>query len=281
MSCKMQARSLLPFCPQGQDYYECAIGLFTGCCSHNPCTTGICGDQSTTTTIDDCSDVPTSTKPSLATSLKSSMMGGPQPTVAETTQTHKSLTTSFTTETSTITGGNIFSDINSDLSSATALLGGKHPSSSTTSNGTSPTKTSTPAALLHSLTHGKAIVITLVVLAFLVALFLFIFCCIRRRRRNKSSSTGNGLININFNRNKATTTQKDQIRVLRNTSEDERRHVQEMDIELDRLAIMQRQQQREELEREGERRRVERMRRDDASVLAERQSALDQLEGRR
>ena len=30
-------------CPPGQMFYECAIGPFIGCCSTNPCGTGVCG----------------------------------------------------------------------------------------------------------------------------------------------------------------------------------------------------------------------------------------------
>jgi hypothetical protein len=35
-------------CPEGTAFYKCAVGPFTGCCSHNPCDTGLCGD------IEDC-----------------------------------------------------------------------------------------------------------------------------------------------------------------------------------------------------------------------------------
>ena len=35
-------------CPAGTAFYKCAIGPFTGCCSTNPCDTGVCGD------VDDC-----------------------------------------------------------------------------------------------------------------------------------------------------------------------------------------------------------------------------------
>lgn len=35
-------------CPEGTEFYKCAVGPFTGCCSANPCDTGVCGD------VDDC-----------------------------------------------------------------------------------------------------------------------------------------------------------------------------------------------------------------------------------
>ena len=57
--------------------------------------------------------------------------------------------------------------------------------------------------------------------------------------------------------------------------------MEQMDTELASIAIVQRQQQQQELERAEERDRIERMRREDASVLAERQRALNQLEGSR
>jgi hypothetical protein len=31
-------------CPEGTAFYKCAVGPFTGCCSTNPCDTGVCGD---------------------------------------------------------------------------------------------------------------------------------------------------------------------------------------------------------------------------------------------
>jgi hypothetical protein len=35
-------------CPEGTAFYKCAVRPFTGCCSTNPCDTGVCAD------IDDC-----------------------------------------------------------------------------------------------------------------------------------------------------------------------------------------------------------------------------------
>lgn len=35
-------------CPEGTAFYKCAVGPYTGCCSHNPCDTGLCGD------VEDC-----------------------------------------------------------------------------------------------------------------------------------------------------------------------------------------------------------------------------------
>src|ERR1700733_7537162 len=31
-------------CTKGTAFYKCAVGPFTGCCSTNPCDTGVCGD---------------------------------------------------------------------------------------------------------------------------------------------------------------------------------------------------------------------------------------------
>lgn len=39
-----QRRQQLGNCPSGKTYYRCALGPFTGCCSTNPCDTGVCRD---------------------------------------------------------------------------------------------------------------------------------------------------------------------------------------------------------------------------------------------
>jgi hypothetical protein len=32
-------------CPSGKQYYVCAAGNFRGCCTLDPCTTGVCPDD--------------------------------------------------------------------------------------------------------------------------------------------------------------------------------------------------------------------------------------------
>lgn len=53
-------------CAAGKDFYTCAKGPFTGCCSTDPCDSGFCGDDSDSNGNSNPTNVETSNRPSVS-----------------------------------------------------------------------------------------------------------------------------------------------------------------------------------------------------------------------
>ncbi|ERF73617.1 hypothetical protein EPUS_00870 [Endocarpon pusillum Z07020] len=93
-------------CDAGKLFYRCSIGAYAGCCSTNPCDTGICGDDSDgdRTTATSSSPSTTDSTPSLtATASKSSVATPPTSTITRTGSLEPPSTSSTIPPTSTST----------------------------------------------------------------------------------------------------------------------------------------------------------------------------------
>lgn len=78
-------------CPSGFQYYRCAKGNFSGCCSIDPCTTGICPDDNKPTTTTEAMLTSVITESSLSLSETSS------PSTSVATPAQNTATTQTTT----------------------------------------------------------------------------------------------------------------------------------------------------------------------------------------
>jgi hypothetical protein len=210
-------------CTEGTAFYKCAVGPFTGCCSTNPCDTGVCGDvercdttslpansQTLSATIPEgktitltvtMSEVITSltTTVTISDVITSLVMG---PAAAKTSREFTSLPTWYSLISDTTTSpysaqtpptGSYFS-IGSTLSktSVSPIRGTEATANTANTNSikasSSPmTQTSSPIPPSSKAQHPSAVVGGIMGgLSFLTFLALLLLCCCCRRRSKYS-----------------------------------------------------------------------------------------------
>ncbi|KAJ5594423.1 uncharacterized protein N7459_000631 [Penicillium hispanicum] len=140
-------------CTGNKQWYVCSAGDFRGCCSSDPCTSGVCPDDDGSTK--------STTKTTSTTSSTSS----------ESTSSSKSLTTISTTTQATTTSGTVpvtSLTTSSDTTQITSLSGASTIQSATsTSTATATTgKPSSHAAIIGGIVGGVAGLVMIAVLLF-------------------------------------------------------------------------------------------------------------------
>ncbi len=201
----------LETCPSGREFYECAIGPFTGCCSTNPCDMGVCDDDGgcdESSSITEVAPLPPNTEGS-----------SPNPANLEETTTvtitvSDILTSTYIEATATVAASQITSDataagllppissigtLSSALRSSTSTDASFHnsavqtslvtpsstysPTSSATNRSTASSASTTSSSKSHP--APSSIIVGGVVggVAFLCLLLLLLCCCCRRRKK--------------------------------------------------------------------------------------------------
>ena len=146
-------------CADGKSFYSCAKGPYTGCCSTNPCDTGVCGDDSNS-----------------------------NPTTADTSN-HPSPTDSRNLSTST--GSQ--SSATSRLTSSFAATGSIKPISTSTTLSATSTAPTAPSSSTPQPVHTAPSPVGAIVggvlggLALLALLATLLWCCLQRKSKLRIS----------------------------------------------------------------------------------------------
>ncbi|KAJ5372344.1 hypothetical protein N7517_004350 [Penicillium concentricum] len=179
-------------CTGTKQWYVCTAGIFHGCCSSDPCTTGICPDDSDN---DDSSTTPTKL------STLSLTTAGPiarLPSVTPRTTTTSSMssfsepTTVLSTDPSTMAPEP--SPTASSITSGTSTGAGIIASSSVLAASASPSSTSPTTPNATSSNLGAIIGGAVGGVAVLVICAILLFCCCRRKRKYGKREKGTSLV---------------------------------------------------------------------------------------
>lgn len=176
-------------CPANTAFYRCAVGPFTGCCSTNPCDTGVCGDSNNGSGSGSGSRSSSSALAGQASSAASNAPNSSKltqlaPTASNTASTNVSSASSTTATTShTKSTHSSSTDPSSKHSSSASSTSTPSPVSISPSSSNSPHHSKIPA--IGGIVGGLA-------LAALLALLLY-YCCRRKKK---------GGLKLSLNRNK-------------------------------------------------------------------------------
>ncbi|CAG8100454.1 unnamed protein product [Penicillium salamii] len=181
-------------CTEGKQWYVCNVGNFRGCCSNDPCTTGICPDNeddtsSTATTLSDLllttvgaiNRLPnvtprTTTTSSMTTLTEAVTISSEDPAATAVSSSSSKSTTPLTaSEHSTIT----------DTSTSPEATGATALSSVRAASPGAASPSSTPTSIQNATPSNRGAIIGGVLggLAAIALLAILIFCCIRHRRK--------------------------------------------------------------------------------------------------
>jgi hypothetical protein len=172
-------------CPANTAFYRCAVGPFTGCCSTNPCDTGVCGDSNSGSG---------SGSSSSALAGQSSSAASDAPNSSKLTQL--TLTASNTASTSVSSSSSTIATTSHAKSTYSSSTDPSSKHSSSASSTYTPSPVSISPSSSNSPHHSKIPAIGGIVgglaLAALLALLLY-YCCRRKK---------NGGFKLSLNRNK-------------------------------------------------------------------------------
>ncbi|OQE09551.1 hypothetical protein PENVUL_c006G09260 [Penicillium vulpinum] len=160
-------------CTGGKLWYVCTAGNFRGCCSSDPCTTGICPDDGE----DDAST--TSTKSSTLSLTTVGVIGllPPDVTPRTTTSSISTLSESSTSSTTALVPSATASSITSEISAGvTGSVLAASASATSTSSSTPGGASSNLGAIIGGVVGGVAA---------LVICAILLFCCRRKRKYGK------------------------------------------------------------------------------------------------
>ncbi|KAJ5336840.1 uncharacterized protein N7506_004862 [Penicillium brevicompactum] len=174
-------------CETGKLWYVCTIGSFRGCCSTDPCTSGVCPENE---------DDPTTTSATSSSDLELTTAGAVNrlPNVTPRTTTTSSVTT--LTEAVTVSSDDPTSTMSASPTSRTSASSSSSKLSTATNTSTYPVVAATDAAASPSTTptgssstasSNRGAIIGGVVggLAALALIALLVFCCLRQRKTQR------------------------------------------------------------------------------------------------
>ncbi|KAJ6114990.1 hypothetical protein N7486_000768 [Penicillium sp. IBT 16267x] len=145
-------------CTGNKLWYVCSVGDYKGCCSSNPCTSGVCPDDDTTTS-----------------------------STTKTTTTSKSSSTSSDSSTSTSSSTETVATATAETTSFSSATGSTSPSTIASATSTS---TSTAAPISSSSSNHSAIIGGVIgVIAVFQIIAVILFCFWKRRQRMKNTET--------------------------------------------------------------------------------------------
>ncbi|RAH66425.1 uncharacterized protein BO66DRAFT_474162 [Aspergillus aculeatinus CBS 121060] len=169
----LAVRAASDSCPENTQWYVCAKGGYSGCCSVDPCTVGVCADDSS------------------GSSSSSSSSGRSDTTTSKTSSTSKSTAVEVKTKTTS-------TSTSSSTISTTTIPAATHPAT-TTANTTTPTPdqttihpTTTPTTTTTPTHHqpnriNQALIAGVVggILALLILAALVLYSIYRARKRRR------------------------------------------------------------------------------------------------
>lgn len=163
-------------CYGNKQWYVCSKGDFRGCCSSDPCTTGICPDD-----VNSSLSSSSSTTSSSTTTTSTSSSSTTSTTSDATSASSSSTTTTLITTTSPGVVPTHSSSDSSTISQTTRPTG--HSSAPSTTAQTTSTTTASSASKGHTTSHA-AIIGGVVggVVALILCVIMVLLCCHRKRR---------------------------------------------------------------------------------------------------
>ena len=165
-------------CSTGYQYYTCAIGPYSGCCSTDPCTSGVCpddeGNPASSLLLTSTSPYPQSTASTSLTPISQSTALSTQTTATSSSLAPSSFVLSSTAP--TLTSSTASTTASTSAYQSSSSISSTDPSSSLTTTRSSSAPSTRPSSTKGALIGG---VIGGLAGALLLAALLY-FCCRRR-----------------------------------------------------------------------------------------------------